>query len=103
MGSARSHMPIKAGDELIAGLRPEDLFLFGESAEPGMATIRARLEVVEPVGNEMFLNLRFADTELVARVPPRTMPGPGAELTFAYRPERLHLFDPASEQRLDLP
>ncbi len=98
-----SQFPAKVGDELIIGLRPEDLVLAGEQVAADMATVRARLELVEPVGNEMFLNLRFADTALVARVPPQTMPAPGAELTFAYRPGRLHLFDPASELRLDFP
>ena len=99
--AANAPFPAKVGDELICGLRPEDLVLAGTSIATDLATIRARLELVEPVGNEMFLNLRFAEIELIARVPPQSMPAPGAELTFTYRPERMHLFDPASGQRIE--
>jgi multiple sugar transport system ATP-binding protein len=97
----QSRFQARIGDELIIGLRPEDLVLASESASLGTATISARLELVEPVGNEMFLNLRFAETALVARVPPQAVPAPGTELTVSFRPERMHLFDPASERRID--
>ncbi len=95
-----SQPPAKVGDELIVGLRPEDLLLGHDTVAADMATISARLDLVEPVGNEMFLNLRFADAALVARVPPQAMPAPGTELIFAFRPERMHLFDPVTELRI---
>ncbi len=98
--ATESRLPAKVGDELIVGLRPEDLILARDPVAADMATIRARLDLVEPVGNEMFLNLRFADAALVARVPPQAVPTPSTELTFAFRPERMHLFDPVSELRL---
>ena len=88
-----------AGAELVAGLRPEELSLAADG--PGRATIRARLELVEPVGNEMFLNLRAGEHALVARMPPRELPAPGSELTLSFLPERLHLFDPHTEQRIE--
>jgi multiple sugar transport system ATP-binding protein len=103
VAAAESRVAAKIGDALIVGLRPEDLVLAGDPVAADMATIRARLELVEPVGNEMFLNLRFADTALVARVPPQIVPAPGTDLTFAFRPERMHLFDPVSERRIDPP
>jgi multiple sugar transport system ATP-binding protein len=53
----------------------------------------ATLEVTEPVGNEVFLNLRFGKLGLVARVPPRPLPAPGATLRMAFDPSRLHAFD----------
>jgi multiple sugar transport system ATP-binding protein len=94
---------LKAGSELIVGLRPEDFSIAGEEVAAGTATIRARLELVEPVGNEMFLNLRFGEHALVARVPPRDTPPAGSELTLAFQPARMHLFDPGDEQRLRAP
>ncbi len=82
--------------ELIVGLRPEDLRLQGGN-DGGLA---AKLEVLEPVGNEVFLYARCGGTELVSRVPPQPLPEPGAAIAFAFAPAALHFFDPASEQRI---
>jgi multiple sugar transport system ATP-binding protein len=92
---------VKPGSEVIAGLRPEDLVpLTADAKGPQLS---ARLELAEPVGNEIFLNLRAGDHGIVARVPPQAIPAVGSELRFAFNPQRLHLFDPASERRLDAP
>ncbi|MEO8010017.1 MAG: sn-glycerol-3-phosphate ABC transporter ATP-binding protein UgpC, partial [Dokdonella sp.] len=86
------------GRELIAGLRPEDLA--PDRGDAGAATLRAHLELIEPVGNEIFLNLSCGSDALVARVAPQSLPDAGTTITLAYAPERIHLFDPQSEQRL---
>jgi multiple sugar transport system ATP-binding protein len=86
------------GHELIAGLRPEDLAPL--RGEPGKAMLRAQLELIEPVGNEIFLNLRCGNDTLVARVPPQELPPAGGDIELAYDPARLHLFDPESGKRL---
>jgi len=57
--------------------------------------------VVEPIGNEVFLNLRFGASELVARVAPRALPTAGEVRQFALAPDRLHFFDPANGLRID--
>ncbi len=85
------------GRELVAGLRPEDLTPVVPSS-PGK--LRALLELVEPVGNEIFLNLRSGEASLVARVPPQQLPNAGEIIELGFDPARLHLFDPASELRL---
>jgi multiple sugar transport system ATP-binding protein len=82
--------------ELIAGIRPEDLKL----GAAGAATLDAQLEVIEPVGNEVFLHLRAGDHELVVRTPPTQLPDCGGTLTLSYVPAALHLFDAESEERL---
>jgi multiple sugar transport system ATP-binding protein len=90
----------KVGAELVVGLRPEDL-MPATDASSG-PSIKARLELAEPVGNEIFLNMRAGEHSVVARVPPQDIPDIGSELELAFRPERMHLFDPASERRLDV-
>ncbi|HNR90786.1 MAG TPA: sn-glycerol-3-phosphate ABC transporter ATP-binding protein UgpC [Dokdonella sp.] len=87
-----------AGGELVAGLRPEDLV--PAHGDAPAASLRAELELVEPVGNEVFLNLRCGNDALVARVPPQALPAAGTMMTLAFDPARLHLFDSASERRL---
>ncbi|MEP7044952.1 MAG: sn-glycerol-3-phosphate ABC transporter ATP-binding protein UgpC [Dokdonella sp.] len=90
----------KPGSDVIAGLRPEDLVPLREGAAGPQ--LSARLELAEPVGNEIFLNLRSGEHGIVARVPPQEIPAIGSELHFAFKPQRLHLFDPASERRLEV-
>ena len=85
--------------ELIIGLRPEHLHL-GDVAARAPAQFDAVLETVEPLGNEMFLHLRFGQTALVARVPPTDLPPPGTTLRLGFAPERLHLFDATTETRI---
>jgi multiple sugar transport system ATP-binding protein len=87
-----------AGD-VVVGVRPEDLVL----APNGTVALEAKLEVVEPVGNEIFLNLRHDDRAIVMRVPPQALPETGSTLRIAIKPERVHLFDAKTERRIDTP
>ena len=82
--------------EVVLGVRPEDL----QPQDAGVAALSAQLEVLEPVGNEIFLNLRFGTQALVSRVAPRDLPEPGSRMAFALAVERLHLFDPGNGARV---
>ncbi|MBL0163330.1 MAG: sn-glycerol-3-phosphate ABC transporter ATP-binding protein UgpC [Xanthomonadales bacterium] len=86
------------GQDLVAGLRPEDLVPAAGRNLP--ATFTAQLELIEPVGNEIFLNVRVGDDALVIRVPPQALPAVGERIELGFDPARIHLFDPATEQRL---
>lgn len=77
------------GKQLTVGLRPEDLRL-GAS---GPDTLHATVEVVEPVGNEAFLNLGCGGCDLVVRLPPYDLPEVGQQVQLGYVPERMHFFD----------
>jgi multiple sugar transport system ATP-binding protein len=86
---------------VVVGLRPEDLQPVAANASATDAPrLRALLEVVEPVGNEAFLNLRHAAGALVARVAPQALPPPGGELELAFLPQRLHFFDADDGRRI---
>ena len=82
--------------DLIIGIRPEDLRPVAKS-EQG---VDAEVDLVEPVGNEIFLNVRVGDQQLTARTPPRQLPEVGSTLRVACDPERLHAFDPDSGLRI---
>ncbi|MFC4765607.1 ABC transporter ATP-binding protein [Dyella koreensis] len=83
--------------EIVVGVRPEDLC---PRADASTATLSAELEVVEPVGNEIFLNLRHGDQALVSRTASRDLPAAGSTLHFGFAPERLHFFDAAQGTRI---
>jgi multiple sugar transport system ATP-binding protein len=88
-----------AGREVVLGLRPEHLHLVNPESGDG-PVLRAQLEVVEPVGNEMFLNLRFGLNPIVARVPPQTLPTHGVQVALSFAPQNLHAFDPQTGLRI---
>ncbi|WP_329742214.1 sn-glycerol-3-phosphate ABC transporter ATP-binding protein UgpC [Dyella sp. A6] len=84
--------------QVVVGIRPEDLRLLAGD-DPGMA-LAARLEVVEPVGNEVFLNLRHGELALVARTPPGTACAACDTVRLGLDPQRLHFFDPHDGTRI---
>ncbi|WP_449466549.1 ABC transporter ATP-binding protein [Stenotrophomonas humi] len=83
------------GRELVVGVRPEHL-----QPATGNASFRARIEGVEPVGNEIFVNLVYGGQALVIRVAPQALPALGEEMAVAVVPAALHFFDPGSGRRI---
>ncbi len=86
------------GRRVILGIRPEAIYVAGSSYLPdSVATARLVLDVVEPMGNEMFLYARTPGHEVVARVAPQPLPAPGETVELAFDLSRLHFFDPGTE------
>ncbi len=88
--------PAWLGGEVVVGIRPESL----QPGATGRGSFQAMVEVVEPVGNEVFLDLRYGSHPLVTRIAPGAMPAIGERLTMTLASDRLHFFDPESGRRL---
>ena len=90
------------GRAVIMGVRPEDIDIVpdGVSGSERVATVRVRLDVVEPLGSEAFLSARIGAKEITARVPPRGLPAAGSEVELVFNRERLHFFDGESGETL---
>jgi multiple sugar transport system ATP-binding protein len=99
LGEAAERLRAFVDRTIVVGIRPEDLVPLADAA-PAQPRIDAQLEVVEPVGNEMFLNLSCAGVDVVVRTPPRELPAPGAMLALGYAPSALHFFDAQSGARI---
>ncbi|WP_202840504.1 ABC transporter ATP-binding protein [Luteimonas saliphila] len=87
-------LPLDAGwngRELCFGVRPEHLQPAGEDVR---SAFDAAVDVVEPVGSEVYVNLRLGEQALVARLTPGAMPNPGGTLRLRLVPGRVHVFDP---------
>ena len=82
--------------EVSVGIRPEHL-----APDRGAASFAAEVEVVEPVGNEVFAKLRVGAHRLVARFGPEIQPEPGTPMRLAVDARHLHFFDGATGTRLD--
>ncbi len=89
-----------AGQTIAVGIRPEHL----QPAAAGEVNgFEAVVEGIEPVGNEIFVNLTYGPQLLTMRVPPQELPPVGGRMRVAVQPSRLHLFDGSSGQRLQAP
>jgi len=78
--------------EVTFGIRPEDLILHTGGQEGN--SIKALVEIVEPVGSDIFLDLNLEGAPLTARVEASARVKRGQEVTLAPNPARLHAFDP---------
>ena len=90
-----------ADQEVILGIRPEDIHdpdTIGRNVET--VDIEAQVEVVEPMGNEVFLNLTTGKTAFVARVDPLHMPKIDQTVKLAVEIDKAHFFDINSEENL---
>ncbi len=85
------------GREVVLGVRPEDVQVVAPGAP---AHAEATVEVIEPMGAETFLTLRTPTGTLTARVRPHEVVARGQTLRLAFAPDRLHLFDRATERAL---
>ncbi len=86
--------------EIVVGLRPEALQPCANTTKR-QAFFDAEVELIEPVGNETFINLRHGAQEVVARVPPGDLPEPGSRLSLGYNTDALHFFDARTEERIN--
>ena len=86
------------GRTVTIGVRPEDLTLAPASAG---ASVPARLEVREPLGNETLLHWSTEAGALVSRLAGERAPEPGAQATLHFSFDKLRWFDPETEQALE--
>jgi len=91
-----ARLPAGLPRQVVAGIRPEHLAV----AADGQTMLSATVDTVEPVGNEVFVNLRMGPLALVARLPPEQAPVEGQALGLTLRAPEVLFFDPASGERL---
>jgi multiple sugar transport system ATP-binding protein len=88
------------GQPVTLGIRPEDV---RESApgDPKHSQVEAVVEVVEPLGNEILIDVKIGPNPIVARVPPTSRLRMHERVRLSLDPERLHFFDAQTEQAID--
>jgi len=89
-----------ADANLLIGIRPEHLKLVDGATPPPGATLGGRVELVERLGNELFIYLDASGSTLTARVPADSPVTRGDMVRLAVERERLHLFDVETERAL---
>jgi multiple sugar transport system ATP-binding protein len=90
----------RKGRDLEIGFRPEDLELANGDVPSGAVRFPAKVEVVEYLGNQELLHADAEGNEIVALVPSDRKVKIGDNVEFAIPQEKLHLFDPETEESL---
>ena len=90
---------LPSGSEVLLGFRPEHLDL-PETPGPEDIRLPAAIEVVEYLGDEILVHARMDEREIVALIASDHPVQVGDRVSFSLSPEKLHLFDPATEQAI---
>ena len=88
-----------AGKPVTMGVRPEEL-REATPQDPANTVFDAMVEVVEPIGHEIYLDVQAGPVELIARVSPDTPAKVGQKIKLAATVEKLHAFDPQTEKAI---
>lgn len=84
---------------VVFGIRPEDIYdsqIMVDSIN-SQNVIEAKIHVYELLGAEVFLYFDYDNTEITARVDPRTTLRTGDTAKFAFDMEKAHFFDKDTE------
>ena len=84
-------------DEVIVGIRPEDITVGKGTAAAGFS---ATVSVIEPVGSIVWVDARWKHSTIRAMTRPEQEIGAGSEVSFLFAQDRILLFDAASKRRL---
>ena len=87
------------GQEVVIGVRPENIH--DEPAQMAAledSTVEAYVDVTELMGAEIYLYLNIGETNLTARVSPRSSSKAGDTIKIAFDTARMHIFDKDTEK-----
>jgi multiple sugar transport system ATP-binding protein len=90
-----------AQGEVFVGIRPEDVGWSGAGAH-GLP-FSAEVDLVEPMGHEVYVRVRTGEAELVTRFPPRSGITTHDRVDLCLDPTRIHLFDTTTQASLLAP
>ncbi len=91
----------KVGQEVVFGIRPEDMVYAKDDAAQD-TFIPATVEVVEPLGAEIHLYINTGKHQVVVRIPPTISVSVGDAVRFVPDLDRAILFDLETEQALNV-
>jgi multiple sugar transport system ATP-binding protein len=97
---ARAAETRPSGANVLIGFRPEHLELANGTSLENTVQFPAKVDVVEYLGNEELIHAQAEGNEIVALLPSDKKVTPGQDVQLAVPMEKLHIFDPDSEQAL---
>ena len=101
----RNQLSQYSGKTVVFGLRPQDIHdsrfahgMLDEDENPeDLVNVRARVDVVEPMGSEVYIYLLNGQNSFNSRVDSRTEVKPGDAIDVSFNMDKMHAFDPESQ------
>ena len=92
-----------AGQNITMGIRPEHILERSQlnGNVPADSMIPATVDVIELLGNEIFVYLQSGGQVITARMDPDLKITRGDQIQVAAPPERMHFFDPSTDQAIN--
>lgn len=87
------------GREIVMGIRPEDIHPAQKSN--GSAPLNLKLELTEPLGNEVIAYFTTGKTALVCRASQIPQPDPEGYCRVKIDMDKVHYFDPVSQKHIE--
>lgn len=85
------------GEEVIVGIRPEDMVVLPDESEEGL---EAKINVYEMLGAEAYLYFDCNGESRAIRIEAESKIRKGDHVRYTFQEERIHLFDPRRENRI---
>lgn len=89
------------GKKLILGIRPENIYdrlLYKEAAPEN--TVKLTVEIIEPLGSEIYVYLTSGKNQFTARMDTRTKVHINEDISVVFDMTKIHLFDPETEKAI---
>ncbi len=99
-GQLAHRMESFLGKDIVMGIRPEHVFIQDYHNGQLDATATLKVEISEPMGNEVYLYFAFRAGQIIARVTAPVDPRPGSELKMYFDTSRAHFFNKETEYSL---
>ncbi len=101
LGETAKKLQPRLRSRITLGIRPEHIYAVRPAGIETVAPVKAHVEVVEPVGNEIFVYFSTGtDSQYVARVATDTPPEVGKPFEFYFDTSKLHFFDQETERAI---
>ena len=94
---AKPDAKISAGQKIVMGMRPDDIFLMeGGNKIPENWKFDAEIIVTEPLGNETYMHLDVSGLKITGKCEGRRAVHPKEKIKLAFNLNHLYIFDAAS-------
>ena len=84
--------------KIVFGVRPEDVGSPEAESRPNAAKIKAKVEVVEPMGPETYLYLSAGEQSFISRVDAHRKTSVGDDIELSVLLSKSHIFDQSTEK-----
>ncbi|HEY7709667.1 MAG TPA: sn-glycerol-3-phosphate ABC transporter ATP-binding protein UgpC [Candidatus Entotheonella sp.] len=88
------------GKEVVLGIRPEDILSAEDAQGKNLVPLKATVEVLEPLGAEIILELSTHGQAFTSRMGPQMRARMHDHIDVYFNMERCHLFDIQTEQSI---